>query len=48
MRAFGVVVDAPFLDDHLRLFEAVEEFAVEASAMPISLPPGARCGEIHN
>lgn len=30
MRTFGVVVDAPFLDDHLRLPEAVEDFAIEA------------------
>ena len=44
MRAFGVVVDAPLLDNHLCLPEAVEdltieafipEFAVEGFAIPI-------------
>ena len=30
MRTFGVVVDAPHLDDDLRFFEAVEDFTIEA------------------
>ena len=30
MQTFGVVVDAPFLNDHSRLFETVEDRAVGA------------------
>ena len=30
MRAFGVVVDAPFLDNDLGFLETVEDFAIEA------------------
>ena len=29
MRTFGVIVDAPFLDDHLGFLETVEDFAVQ-------------------
>jgi len=29
MRSFGVVVATPFLDDHLCLLEATEDFSVE-------------------
>ena len=43
MRTFGVVVDAPFLDDHLGFLETVEDLAIEAfipelcSVVPASL-----------
>ena len=30
MRTFGVIVDAPFLNDYLGFLETVEEFAVDA------------------
>ena len=30
MRTFGVIVDAPFLDDHLGFLETVEDLAIEA------------------
>ena len=29
METFGVVVNAPFLNDHLSFLEAVEDFAIE-------------------
>ena len=41
--AFGVVVDAPFIDDHLGFLETVEDLAIEAfipelcSVVPASL-----------
>ena len=43
MRTFGGVVDAPFLNDHLRFFEAVEDFTIQTfipefcSVVPASL-----------
>jgi hypothetical protein len=37
MRPSGVVMDAPALDDHLRLPEAVEDFAIEASSLSLPL-----------
>ena len=43
MRTFGVVVDAPFLDDHLGFLETVADLAIEAfipelcSVVPASL-----------
>ena len=30
MRTFGVVVDAPHLDDRLRFLETVEDLAIQA------------------
>jgi hypothetical protein len=37
MRTFNVVVNARFLNDHLRSFEAVEEFAVQNSVPELGL-----------
>ena len=36
MRTFNIVLNAPFLDDHLGLPEAVEEFAIHAFVPKLS------------
>ena len=37
MRTFGVVVDAPHLDDRLRFLKTVEDLAVEAFVPELAL-----------